>query len=158
MEKKAVKIIERYEGNETKQEFAISTQKSLVFVVDEMGIQNMKEECLANECVDICYRNSFNLNLGYFSDSVSVFGDYRFCFAYIFLKITRGKASQVANNNPITTRFLAPIDCSKIPERLKRFTNSILHILMSPGIDYWAPTTFKNSGSGKYDPDKSIPD
>ncbi len=57
MVKKAAKIIEQHEGNETKQEFAISTQKSLVFVVDEMGIQNMKKECLKfHHWVRICKR------------------------------------------------------------------------------------------------------
>ncbi len=37
-----------------------------------------------------------------------MFDDHRFCFAYIFL-MKNDQANQVANNNPSSARFLAPI-------------------------------------------------
>ncbi len=40
-------------------------------------------------------------------------------------------------DNPIPTRFLAPLDCLKIPAQ-----GTFL------GIDSWAPLTFTNMGSG----------
>jgi hypothetical protein len=55
--KKAAKIIERHVGNEKKNGICYQAQKSLVFVVDEMGIWNMKEECLKfQHWVRICKR------------------------------------------------------------------------------------------------------
>ncbi len=39
---------------------------------------------------------------------MSVFYDHRFCFAYIYL-MKNDQVNQVANNNPSSARFLAPI-------------------------------------------------